>query len=679
MDIIQTVTIIGIFASFASASVIGYISKKTCYTLGIIGSSFGIILAFWMLLANTTPIDLTFWKVTQHSTFEFSLSSFNAYFLLICCLVWLGTCLYSLRYDDYPSGLASLLVLTMLSMVVIILAGDAVSFLVGWESMTITSFFMILMGKGKPDVIRRAAFLFLGFGEASTVFIMLAFGGMFSSFGSFDFLSISTIHVSGITASWVFVAALVGFGLKMGIAPFHMSEWLPIAHSNAPSNASAILSATLTLMGVYGYINVLTHLGQSELWWGWITLAIGGISTLLGALFASVSEHNKGLPAYSTIENNGLIIVAIGVYLLSSYYHLTLLGGFALVAALYHAFSHSISKASLFLIMGWISKVKGSFDLNNQVPISKDERRGSYLSGIITVFSLAAVPPLAGFVSEWMILEALFQSFRFGDVTSQIIGTITGAITALAAGIIIIAMTKAYGFGILWSGTTDLKIKNVFQQMLSIRTSFYYFLFLVVGIGVMAPGVFFLASSSTNQILQEKTFDTFVTGLLGIPAYFVILSGKPFGGFSPTFVAVFMTGLLVIPFIITRWGTKWKVRRTHGWFSGQNQPNDTFELYNSFGYSTPIRIMLSFLFRTKERIIQVGATRRPVILSPEEYIVEVEVLDVFKKFYDILTKFTLSLSYHTARKVMPGKIFVYLIYIMAAFIFVLLYTFFIIM
>jgi hydrogenase-4 component B len=94
-------------------------------------------------------------------------------------------------------------------------------------------------------------------------------------------------------------------------------------------------------------------------------LIVGGISALLGALFASVSEHTKGLPAYSTIENNGLIVVAVGAYLLASHYHLVLLAGFALIAALYHAFSHSFSKASLFLIMGWISKVKGSFDLNS--------------------------------------------------------------------------------------------------------------------------------------------------------------------------------------------------------------------------------------------------------------------------------------------------------------------------
>ncbi len=605
--------------------------------------------------------------------------------------MWLGTSVYSFRYDDdYSKGLSSLLVLTMLSMVIIILSGDAISFLIGWESMTIASFFMILQGKGKPDGIRKAAYLFLAFGEASTVFVMLAFAGIFGTIGSFNFLAISSHqYASGPIAAWIFITALIGFGLKMGIAPFHISEWLPIAHSSAPTNASAVLSATLTLMGVYGFIAVISHFSQYDLWWGWIALIVGAISALLGALFASVSEHTKGLPAYSTIENNGLIVVAIGAYMLASHYHLVLLADFALIAALYHSFSHSISKASLFLLMGWISKVKGSFDLNSTQHLvlisNKKTRIATNLSGLITILSLAAMLPLAGFVSEWMILEVLFQSFRFGDTSSQIIGILVGAIVALAAGMIIVAMTKAYGFGILSSGLTttgrpkaskneDIGLEQSIKSSSPIKATFYYFLILIVVIGVAAPGIFFLASNSAFQILKVRAFDSFVTGLLGVPAYFVILSGKPFGGFSPTFTAIFMVCLLIVPFLISRIGTKWRVRRTDGWFSGAELPTDPAELYNSFGYSTPIRIMLNFVFRTKETIVQIGTNIvRPVILSPEEYFVELEVLDVFKQFYDVLAKFALFLSSNTARIVMPGRLGLYLLYIMVAFIFVLLY------
>jgi hydrogenase-4 component B len=688
-DQFATPLITATFTSFAIGSLLGCISKKVSYFLGMIGSIFGILLSLLTILLIGHSIEFSFWKVIPSSSFEFVISPFNSYFLLISSIVWLGTCLYSLRYDDYSKRLSSLLVLTMLSMVIIVLSGDAISFLIGWESMTISSFFMILMGRGNPDGVRKAAYLFLAFGEASTVFIMLAFAGLFGAFGSFNFLSVSSqIHIGAPISIWVFITALIGFGLKMGIAPFHITEWLPIAHSSAPTNASAVLSATLTLMGVYGFILVISHLPHYDLWWGWIAVIIGAISALLGALFASVSEHTKGLPAYSTIENNGLIVLAIGAYMLSSHYHLVLLGNLALIAALYHSFSHSISKASLFLIMGWISKVKGSFDLNSThnlaLSFDKSTRIATNLSGAVTILSLAAMPPLAGFVSEWMILQVLFQSFRFGDIASQVIGILVGAIAALAAGIIIVAMTKAYGFGISSTAIASKikpKTKNgvneLEQQGISfspIKATFWYFLVLIVIIGVAAPGIFFLASNSAFQILKVRAFDTFVTGLLGVPAYFVILSGKPFGGFSPTFTALFMACLLIVPFLISRFGTKWSVRRTEGWFSGSAQPTDPKDLYNSFGYSTPIRIMLNFVFRTKETVVRVGSTIvRPVILSPEEYFVELEVLDVFKQFYDMLTRLAFSLSSYTARKVMPGRLGLYLLYILLAFIFVLIY------
>lgn len=679
IDYLTVVLLFGTLALFVLAVVIGLFSKQGAYVLGTIGSASGIFLAL-IVLIEKAPLTFTLWSITGSSSIQISVTLLSSYFLLISCLVWLGACIYSLRYDDdYPRSLSSLLILTMLSMMIILISGDAILFLIGWESMTISSFFMILQGKGSRKGILNAAFLFLAFGEGSSVFIMLAFSGIFASIHTLDFLSSPSSIATGAIASWVFVAALIGFGLKMGIAPFHMSEWLPIAHSSAPSNASALLSATLTLMGVYGLINLVTHLAPYELWWGWLALSVGGISAILGALFASASEHAKGLPAYSTIENNGLIVVAIGAFMLSSYYGLTLLADLALIAALYHSFSHSISKGSMFLLMGWVSKVKRSFDLNKMAGGVSSNKRSTYLDGMFTILSLSAVPPLAGFVSEWMILEVLFQSFRYGDIGSQIIGTLVGAVAALAAGIIIVAMTKAYGFGVLWSKPTSSDESSSSQASIEktgeISTSLLYFAILIIGVGVAAPGIFFLASNASAPILHQNVFNIFVTGALGVPKYFVILSGNPFGGFSPTFTAIFLAALLLVPFLISQIGGKWKIRKSTGWFAGLPQPATTGDLYNSFGYSTPVRIMLRFLFRTKENIVHIGGVRKAVMLTPEEYIVELEVLDVFKQVYDILFgKWILTFSSLIGRKFMPGKLSYYLIYIMAALLFVMIYV-----
>jgi len=671
--IVLLVAFSGIFVTLAIGIILGPISKKFAYSMGMLGAGLGVLVSLLVLLGvGTVSIDL--WQLTLTSSAQLQLSQFNSYFLLVSSLVWVGTCLFSITYDDYPNALSSLILLTILSMLVILVSGDAITFLIGWETMTIASFFMILEGKGSHEGVRHAAYLFLAFGEGSTVFIMLAFSGISSSVGNFDFLGPSSTSAIGPIGSLVFVTALIGFGLKMGIVPFHMSEWLPIAHSSAPSNASALLSATLTLMGVYGFMTVIARFAHIELWWGWLALVVGGISTLLGAMFSSVSEHSKGLPAYSTIENNGLIVVAIGAYLVASYYRITLLADFAMIAALFHAFSHSISKASLFLTNGWISKIKKSFDLNNSEKVSGTGVSSTRLAGLFTVLSLSAAPPLAGFVSEWMVLELLFQSFKFGDLASQIIGTLVGGITALAAGVIIVAMTKVYGFGVLWSVRAGKPKEN--SQDSLIVGSLVWFLIIIVAVGAAAPAIFLLASNAASQILQTHAFDTFVTGLLGVPAYFVILSGNPFGGFSPTFTAIFLLAFLSIPAIISTYGSPWRVRRTGGWFAGNAQPTSPSELYNSFGYSIPIRIMFRFLFRTKESVVQVGATWRTMILLPEEYVVELEVVDIFKELYDVAAKWALWLSSYLSRKVMPGRLSLYMVYVMAALIFVLIYILF---
>ena len=364
------------------------------------------------------------------------------------------------------------------------------------------------------------------------------------------------------------------------------------------------------------------------------------------------------------------------MYLIATYYRLTFLADFALVAALFHAFSHSVSKASLFLLNGWMSKLRGTFDLTSANPVPAGGVRGVGAIGIFTALSLAAVPPLAGFVSEWMILEALFQSFRFGDLASQILGALVGAVVALAAGIMVVTMTKVYGFGILWPKRIAAPGEKGGGY---IEGGLAYFAALIVAVGVAAPGVFYLASQAASRMLGANPYGLFVTGLLGVPAPFVILSGSPFGGFSPTFTALAFLSILMVTLAVAgavrarppRFGLR--VRRTPGWFAGAALADDSSAMYNSFGYSTPIRVMLRFLFRTKESVVQVGPVQRTVIRSPEEYVVDLEVLDVFKKFYDVLAKWALGLSAYTSRKVMPGKLGLYIVYIMAALVFVLTY------
>ncbi|MEM0117879.1 MAG: proton-conducting transporter membrane subunit [Conexivisphaerales archaeon] len=645
-------------SSYVVGIILSAFSKRASYLMGSIAALFLFVLSVAVLVTGSSV------PLVELGIFHLGLSVRASYFLLISSIVWFSVSIFSLDYDsDYSNKLSLLVLLSMLSMFLIMLSMDSISFLASWETMTIASFFMILQGEGDRGPLRQAAYTFLVFGELSTLLVTLSFAGIFAASHSFylgDQISITSM----IQSSSIFLLALLGFSMKMGIAPFHMVEWLPMAHSRAPTNSSALLSSTLTLMGVYGIFQVLYTLRNYQLWWGWITLGIGALPVLFGALYGAVSEHSKGVPAYSTIENNGLILVSFGIYILSSYYNLMLLATFSLLAAMFHSFSHSVSKGSLFLISGWAGKLRGSFDLNKQTHFDKKNTLLTII-GMFAILSLQAAPPIAGFVSEWMILESIFQFFRFPDIISQLICIFIGAVVALATGMTMVSMTKLYGFGILVqtnSSEETAQPKLIYAALILLSS-------VIVVLGVAAPLTLYLAAKGIESVVGTFVFNVFATGLLGVPAYFVILSGKPFGGFSPTFTALFLLGCLLVPAMISRYGGRWRIRRTRGWYAGEKGEEDSPNRYNSFGYSSPIRLMLSFLLRTKESKLKVGDGDE----KDSRILVNLSTFDLFKPIYDVLSKWGNVVSSFVSSKIMQGNLGMYVAYILIAMVFVLGY------
>ncbi|EQD37830.1 hydrogenase 4 subunit B, partial [mine drainage metagenome] len=335
----------------------------------------------------TGPVHGLAWSGPLGDPEGLALDGLSAVFALAASLVWIATSVYSLAYDRGPSPLlAGTFALTLAAIALLVASTSFLLFVIGWEVMTLASYGMILEAHGRADRVYHAAFVFLAFGEGSTLLVIVAIAALRVGSGSFLF---DALPVGSALASVAFLAGLVGFGLKMGVAPFHMSEWLPIAHSSAPSNASAILSATLTLAGAYGLFRLLSLLPGPPVWWGAVVLGIGAVSALLGALFAAVSEHAKGLPAYSTIENNGLILVALGVALVAEADGLTYLAGFALFAALYQALVHAVAKSGLFLTAGIVERGAGTLDLNAVQGAGTDGDGAGSVGAILSALSLA--------------------------------------------------------------------------------------------------------------------------------------------------------------------------------------------------------------------------------------------------------------------------------------------------
>lgn len=595
-----------------------------------------------------------------------TLDALSAFFALAVSIVWAATSAYSFAYDDRRSPLLAVTYcLTLGSIALLVAASDQVLFLVGWEVMTLASYGMVLQAKGRSDRVASAAFVFLAFGEASTLFVFLAVAGLWVGTGTLAFGP----HLGpGSLATLVFVAGLIGFGLKMGIAPFHLSEWLPIAHSSAPSSASAVLSATLTLAGAYGLFRVVSLLSAPPLWWGAVMLGIGAISVLLAALFASVSEHTKGLLAYSTIENNGLILVALGVALLAESNGLTELAVFAAFAAFYQALAHALAKTGLFLSAGYVEHATHTFDLNSVDGAVKAGSRAESAGTVVAALSLAAEPPLAGFVSEWMVLEALFQSYRFGQSWAVFVGLLAGAAVALAAGLIVVAMVKFVGFSILWRPRRSAPV----ERPTGLGPVVGAVAAMVVAIGVFAPWVLRLVAPSAS-VLFGTSVSAPVGGLLSVPNGWSILSGSPFGILSPPMVPLALLAGATVGIGYYRLGRPRPRRRVALWMAG-SAPGAPGETYTSFGYSTGVRIMMKSVLGTREVRTSRVAARAAGSDGGEPAGVHLEVYDAFKLLYGALVRTGIAVSDSLKTAIMPGKLGRYLAYVMAAFLVVVVYV-----
>ncbi|MEM0129271.1 MAG: proton-conducting transporter membrane subunit [Thermoplasmata archaeon] len=598
------------------------------------------------------------------------MDALSGFFAIVAGSVWVATSVYSIRYDvGHGPGLPIAYAATLGSIAVLLVATDFLVFLAAWEGMTLSAYWMILEAEGRAPRIFGAAFVFLAFGEASTVLVAVVIASLYAGTGSF---AMTSSAMAGPLASVAFVAAVVGFGLKMGVAPFHMSEWLPIAHSSAPSNASAVLSSTLTLAGVYGLFRVLTLLAPGPAWWGGLLLVIGAISALLGAIFASVSEHVKGLPAYSTIENNGLILVALGIALIAMAEGLPALATFALFAAFFQAFAHAITKAGLFLFAGDVERATGTYDLSRARGIIRRADPLGSGATVVAALSLAAAPPLAGFVSEWMILESLFQSYQFSSPPLVFLGLLAGAVVALAAGLVLVAMLKFVGFTALWKpdrgdGAT---VRTGLGPPIAGLTA------IVVGLGVASPWILRGLAPSVS-VLAGTAVAAPVGGLLAVPVGWSIVSGGPqaiFGILSPPALPIAF-GVGVLPAVAYYLGGRRPPsRRLPPWSGGRALPTAQ-GWYTSFGYSTGLRIMLRSVLGTREVRRAAGARGIAAeIRTPESYNVELEVLDVFKAIYDGLVRLVLGASAALKAAVMPGRIGRYLAYILGVVILVVIYV-----
>lgn len=345
--------------------------------------------------------------------------------------------------------------LLLASMALVVVADDVLLLVVAWELMTLSSWALVVSDHETPSV-RAAGLQYLVAAHVATVALLLLVLLLASAGGTFSISGLampaSLAARAAAPAGVLFLLALIGFGTKAGIVPLHV--WLPDAHSAAPSHVSALMSAVMITMGFYGLARFVPLAGAPAAWWGYLLVVLGAAGAVGGIAFGLAQRDVKRTLAYSTVENAGIITLAMGVGVLATVLHEPLLAGFAWTAALLHVWNHALAKALLFLGFGAAAQAVGSRSLDAMGGLLRRWRMaGAAL--VIGAAAIASLPGLNVFTSEWLLLRALLA----GAITLRGVAQVAllGAVVALAltGGIAVATFTRLIGLGLLGTPRTE--------------------------------------------------------------------------------------------------------------------------------------------------------------------------------------------------------------------------------
>lgn len=419
--------------------------------LGISGIC-AVLAGVWVLASGSPQTDILPFGLPWLN-WHIRIDPLSGFFFCVLGLPLIAVSFYGPGYvREFEHGKYSLAVLGLFTglfvagMELVLLADDALVFMIAWELMSVGSYFLVTY-QHEHAANRHAGFLYLLMAEIGAIAIILAFGVIAGFGGGLTFDALRSTSLDPAWASIAFSLALLGFGMKAGLVPLH--AWLPEAHPAAPSHISALMSGVMLKIAVYGFIRFSFDLLDQIHWqWGVAVLIIGSASAVLGILYALQQPNLKRLLAYSSVENIGIIFTALGLSLIFLSSGQSELGTLGLVAALLHCLNHALFKSLLFLGAGAILHQTHEHSLENMGGLI---HRMPKLAAIFLVgtLSIAALPPLNGFVSEWMIFQTALQA---GGLESGVLRSLiptASAVLALTSALAATCFVKLYGVAFL--------------------------------------------------------------------------------------------------------------------------------------------------------------------------------------------------------------------------------------
>lgn len=442
-----------LLASWLVIAVLGLVRPASVRFAGrqlfVAGSAVGIGLAVvaGLALADGGSSQLTLLIGLPELPFHLRLDPLAAAFLALLGLASAGVSVFAAGYFREGEGASpGLLCLEyhvfLASMGLVILADDAYAFMVAWECMALSSYFLVTTQHQIAE-IRKAGFLYLLMAHLGAICLLLCFGVLQGGSWQLTFDAMRQAHLAPGSAALAFFLALAGFGAKAGLVPLHV--WLPEAHPAAPSPVSAIMSGVMLKTAVYGMLRVsFDLLGTPEWWWGLAPLAVGLFSAVYGLVFAAVQTDMKRLLAYSSIENLGLAFTGLGLAIVFAGAGMRAVAGLALLATLYHCLNHALMKSLLFLGTGAVLHATHERNLGRLGGLIHRMPWVGWLT-LVGALAIAGLPPLNGFVSEWLLLQAFLFADQIPHSFVNLLIPMGAALVALCAALAGYVMVKFYG------------------------------------------------------------------------------------------------------------------------------------------------------------------------------------------------------------------------------------------
>jgi len=628
-----------VFALFGAGALGAIIvpDRRNPALLAWVGSlaALGVLWVSGDVLRSGTVLQAELWTIRPLGTLSISIDRLSALFLFVAAVVVLASSVFSASYLQRYLGhyhlrtFTAWYLLLFASIVLILIAADALLFLLAWEAMSIFSYLLVNF-EHRRDESSRAAYLMLAMGEAGFMAVALVFLFLAASAGSLEFSALKTAGAElGSAARWlVFLLTFFGFGVKAGLVP--VNTWLPRAHPAAPANVSAILSGVILNLGLYGIIRLnLDLVPINIIGAGVLVLVVGTISALVGILYATTENDLKAMLAHSSIENIGIVTVGLGAGLVFAAYGWPALAEIAFIAAFYHMINHSVYKALLFLGAGTVDDRAGTRDLNRLGGLvhTMPWTAGAMLVGALAI---SALPPFNGFVSEWLTLQTMLRSVELPATLVKIVFALCGAGLALTAALAVTCFVKMFATGFLGMSRSEGAAEAIEARNSSI-VPMVSLAVLCLLLGVLPTYVIPVLDEVVTPVTGAKAVDALV------PPFFA--SSAAHGSLPPAFAAEFhdlgaqvgqdiipgrglvvmhrgeaknpvvfamstsymllvLTGLLLLTYVVVRlWLTRARrLARRERWDGGVRRllPEMT---YTATGFSNPVRVIFDAIFR----------------------------------------------------------------------------------